>query len=59
MEEKTLTYYIGFFKFEDTTVWQKTNLYKEKDLKKLEEYLNNLQYCSKNTIRIKAIQLPE
>jgi len=54
---KVTTYYIGFFKYEDSTIWQKTNL--NPDKKDLEVYLNNLQYIDKTSINIKDIQLPE
>lgn len=59
MAENTVTYYIGFFKYDDTTIWQKTNLYKEADYEKLKEHLNNLLYCDKKTITIQKIQLPD
>lgn len=54
MNEKT--YYIGFFKYQDTTIWSKTNLYVEK--KNLETYLETFQYIDKSTIIIKEITLP-
>ena len=36
------TYYMGFFRYDDAKIWNKTNL--NEDKKELEEYLNNLQY---------------
>jgi hypothetical protein len=51
------TYYIGFFKYDDSKIWQKTSLHL--DQKQLSEHLNNLQYVDKNTINIREIQLPD
>lgn len=51
------TYYIGFFKYDDSKIWQKTSL--NLDQKQLEEYLNGLQYVDKTTINIREIQLPD
>lgn len=50
-------YYIGFFKYDDSSIWQKTSL--NVDKKHLEEYLNGLQYVDKKTINIREIQLPD
>ena len=52
----TTTFYMGFFKYEDSTIWQKTNLHHKKS--ELEQYLNNIQYINKATIVIKDIVLP-
>jgi len=54
---KTKTYYMGFFRYDDAKIWNKTNL--NEDKKELEEYLNNLQYIDKRSINIKTIELPE
>jgi len=49
-------YYIGFFRYTDSKTWQRTNV---NDVKTdLEEYMNNLQYIDKNTIRIVEVELP-
>jgi len=56
METKEKEYYIGFFKFDDTQIWQKTNLYI--DEKELTDYMNNIPYIDKTTIHIKLINLP-
>jgi len=48
---------MGFFKYDDASIWQKTNLHKDK--KELTEYLNKLEYVNKATIIIKDIELPE
>jgi hypothetical protein len=45
---KIAKYYMGFFKYDDSAIWQKTNLNKERE--ELEKYLNNLQYVNKPTI---------
>jgi len=54
---KVVTYYMGFFKYDDSSIWQKTNLNTDKEV--LKNYLNDLQYIDKTTINIKDIQLPE
>jgi hypothetical protein len=56
MEEKSTTYYIGFFKYDDSTIWQKTGM--QKDKKILEEYMKTIPYCDQSTIKIKDFQLP-
>ena len=53
---KSVTYYIGFYKYDDSSIWQKTNL--NKDKKELGDYLENLQYVDKSSIVIKEIDLP-
>lgn len=54
---KIKDYYIGFYRYDDSKLWQKTNLNdSEQDLK---DYLHNLQYVDKTSINIKKIQLPE
>jgi hypothetical protein len=54
---KLKDYYIGFYRYDDSKIWQKTNLNEtEKDLR---EYLENLNYVDKLSINIKNIQLPE
>lgn len=51
-----MTYYIGFFKYDDSEIWQKTSLELEKD--KLKEKMENTTYVDKTTINIKEIELP-
>ena len=54
---KIVDHYIGFFRYEDSKTWMKTNLHQvEQDLK---DYLGNLNYIDKSTIQIRKIQLPE
>lgn len=53
---KTTVYYIGFFKYDDSELWQKTSLRLDKN--ELQEYLNNMAYINKNTVIIKEIELP-
>lgn len=48
---------MGFFRYDDSKIWHKTNLNTIK--KDLEDYLNNLQYVDKRSITIKEIELPE
>jgi outer membrane protein assembly factor BamA len=50
-------YYIGFFRYDDSKIWNKTNL--NEDEKVLREYLENLTYVDKLSINIRKIQLPE
>lgn len=50
-------YYIGFYRYDDSRIWQKTNL--NDDEKSLREYLENLNYLDKTSINIRKIQLPE
>lgn len=49
-------YYIGFFKYQDSTIWQKTNLHLSR--KELEDLLQGVLYIQKDTINIKEIELP-
>ena len=54
---KTTTYYIAFYKYEDSEIWQKTGLNTDKE--KLEEYIKNVTYVNLKSINIKSIELPE
>lgn len=56
---ETEIFYMAFFKYEDVSVWQKTNLRREDELKDLELYVNGLQYVDKATITIQKIELPK
>lgn len=57
MEEKLTIYYIGFFKYDDSTFWQKTGLYKDKAT--LEEYIKTIPYCNSLSVKIKEFELPD
>lgn len=57
MQSTMVNYYMGFFRYDDAKIWNKTNLYLEK--KELEEYLNDLQYVDKKSIIVKTIELPQ
>ena len=50
------TFYIGFFKYIDSNLWQKTNLYKNE--KELKDYMEGIPYIDSSTIKIKIIELP-
>lgn len=57
MEPKYVTWYIGFFRYDDAKNWNRTSLYTERNL--LEDYLSKLLYVDKSSLQIKEIQLPE
>lgn len=57
MEPTYVTWYIGFFRYDDAKIWNRTSLYKEKSI--LTDYLNNLLYVDKSSLQVKEIQLPE
>lgn len=52
-----MTYFIGFFRYDDSKVWNRTGLYT--DEKTVKEYLDKLQYIDKKSINIRAIDLPK
>lgn len=54
---KIVDYYIGFFRYTDSSIWHKTNL--NEDEKQLRAYLDNLDYIDKLSINVRKIQLPE
>ena len=54
---KIKKYYIGFYRYDDSKTWQRTNL--NEDEKELRAYLENLQYIDKFSINIRNIELPE
>ena len=51
-----ITYYIAFFKYDDSTIWQRTSLFKERKL--LEEYVTSITYLNPTTVNIFPIELP-
>lgn len=51
------TFYIGFYRFKDTKVWQRSQVEPNKD--KLKAYLESIDYIDKASIKIIDIQLPE
>lgn len=51
------TFYIGFYRFLDTKVWQRTQV--EPVETKLKAYLETVDYIDKNSIKIVSVQLPE
>lgn len=58
MANDTEIYHIGFFKYEDSNIWQKTGMFREDEKEKLKEYLNSIPYVDKNTIEIRDVTLP-
>jgi hypothetical protein len=50
------TYFMAFFKYDDSTTWQRTSLFLEK--KTLEEYIKTVTYVDQSTVNIKEIELP-
>jgi len=53
---KTVTYYIGCYRYADTKTWTTTRL--NEDRKELETYLDSIEYIDKLSINIKEIELP-
>lgn len=49
------TYYIGFFKYEDSKVYMRSSL--STDREELQKYLEGVDYVDKSTIQIKEIEL--
>lgn len=49
------TYYIGFFRYEDSKVYMKSGLSENKE--ELQKYLEGVDYIDKSTIQIKEIEL--
>lgn len=58
-EKKLIKYCIGFYRFTDSKVWQRSQLELGKNEEKLKEYLNNIGYIDKTSIEMRYIELPE
>ena len=50
-------WFIGFFRYDDSKLWNRTNLRETK--LDVETYLNSLDYVDKTSINVKEIELPE
>jgi len=50
-------YYIAFYRYDDSKIWQRTNLIEKKEV--LEKELKQKDYIDQNSINIVEIYLPE
>lgn len=50
-------YYIGFYRFKDTKVWQRSQV--EPDKERLLKYLQSIEYIDKESIKLMDVSLPE
>lgn len=58
-QNKTVLWWMGCFRYDDSKIWQRTSLYPESEKKKLEDHVNTLAYVDKNSITIIPVTLPE
>ncbi len=58
-QNRTVLWWMGCFRYDDSKIWQRTSLYPEESKKKLEDHLGAMTYVDKTTITIVPITLPQ
>jgi hypothetical protein len=57
--KKVVKYCIGFYRFTDSKIWNRSQVEPIKNEEKLTEYLKNIAYIDKDSINMHYVELPE
>lgn len=58
MADNNETYCIGFFKYVDSNIWNKTGMRKKIDENELKEDMKKIPYIDEKSINIRSFDLP-